>query len=163
MSLGSGAKGRPLHFLSFTSRFVVYKLWRCRRFRSFRHAPLQTSRLDTQLATNCQSTNMSSVTSPQRSDNDGPRPYLVISAHNPGIRYLAYLSDGRRVVTGSKGIVKIWNLENGGQEGTSMKHGTGTYELAVTGMERRSSPVTGKGASKCGTSNHAKLSKNGLT
>ena len=99
---------------------------------SFRHAPLQTRRLDTQLATNCQTTIMPSVT-PQRSDNDGPRPHLAISEDDTGIWKLAYLPDGRRVVSGANnGTVKVWNLENGRQEGTSMEHESGICGLAVT-------------------------------
>ena len=76
---------------------------------------------------------MSSVTLPQRSDNDEPQPHLVIPADSTGIWRLAYLPDGRRVVTGSDdGIVKVWNLENGRQEGTSMEHESYICDLAVT-------------------------------
>ena len=75
---------------------------------------------------------MSSVT-PHRSDNDGPQPRLVISTHDAGIWRLAYLPDGRRIVTGSKdGTVKVWNLEDGEQEGTSMKHQSEIRSLTVT-------------------------------
>ncbi|KAG6382182.1 quinon protein alcohol dehydrogenase-like superfamily [Boletus reticuloceps] len=67
--------------------------------------------------------------------NDGPWPLQVIPAHDDDtfVR-LAYLPDGRRVVTGSEdGTVKVWNLENGGQEGTSMEHERGCMNgLAVT-------------------------------
>ena len=128
-----GAKGTQLHCLVFIWRLMAYKLWKCWAFPPpYCHTPSQTRQLDTQLATNCKSTSMSSVTSPQRSDNDGPQPHLIISAHNTGIWYLAYLSNGWCIVTGSKGTVKIWSLENGGREGTSMKHETGIYNLAVT-------------------------------
>ena len=65
---------------------------------------------------------------------DGPQPRLVISAHSAGIWNLAYLPDGRRVVTGSKdGTVKVWNLESGEKEGTSMEHQNGVTGLVVTG------------------------------
>ena len=75
---------------------------------------------------------MSSVT-PHRSDNDGPLPRLVIEpAHGASIWMLAYLPDGRRVVSGDKGTVRVWNLEDGKQEGTSMKHATYIRGLAVT-------------------------------
>jgi WD40 repeat protein len=74
---------------------------------------------------------MSSIT-PHRSDHDGPRPRLVISTHDCILR-LAYLPDGRRIVTGSgDGNVKVWNLENGEQEGTSMEHESEICGLAVT-------------------------------
>jgi WD40 repeat protein len=74
---------------------------------------------------------MSSVT-PQRSDNE-PQPHLVISADDTSISRLEYLPDGQRVVTGSDdGTVKVWNLENGEQEGTSMEHESEVYGFAVT-------------------------------
>ena len=98
---------------------------------------LQTRRLDTQLVTNRRRTIMSTIIPPQRTDSDGPwsQPHLVILAHNVGIWGLAYLSDGGRVVTGSKGTVKVWNLESGKQEGSSMwpVHERGICGLAVTG------------------------------
>ena len=74
---------------------------------------------------------MSSVTL-DRSDNDGPQPYLVFSTLHASISKLAYLPDGRRVVSGDKGTVRVWNLEDGKQEGTSMKHATYIRGLAVT-------------------------------
>ena len=85
------------------------------------------------LATKCQSTIMSSTT-PHRSDNDGPQPRLVIgSMHDVGIWTLAYLPDGRRIVTGSgDGDVKVLNMENGRQEWKSIEHGRGIRGLAVT-------------------------------
>ncbi|KAF8125969.1 WD40-repeat-containing domain protein [Boletus edulis] len=71
---------------------------------------------------------------PQGSVNDGRRPLLVIPADDDdGFWKLAYLPDGRRVVTGSDGgTVKVWNLENSGQEGTSMEHHSELFGLAVT-------------------------------
>ena len=76
---------------------------------------------------------MASVT-PHQADNDRPQPRLVIPTHDSGIWRLAYyLPDGRRVVTGSDdGTVKVWNLEEGEQEGTSMKHDREICGLAVT-------------------------------
>ena len=114
---------------------------------SFRHVPLQTRRLGTQLATNCQSTIMSSVVPPQRTDNDGPQPHLVILAHDVAISRLAYLPDGRRIVTGFRdGTVKVWNVESGEQEGTSTKHKNGICDVAVTrdGTKILSSDPDGK-------------------
>ena len=74
---------------------------------------------------------MSSVTPLE--PNDGPQPQLVISAHEDFICALAYLPDGRRVVTGSEdGTVRVWNLEDGMQEGTSMQHRDKVFHLAVT-------------------------------
>ena len=94
---------------------------------------LAKHRLDSQLATNCQSTIMSSVT-PHRSDNDGPQPRLVIeSADDVSIWVLAYLPDRRRVVSDAEdGTVRVWNLEDGEQEGTSMEHESDIYGISVT-------------------------------
>ncbi|KAG6382171.1 WD40-repeat-containing domain protein [Boletus reticuloceps] len=71
---------------------------------------------------------------PLGSANDGPRPLLVIPAPDKDYFWeLAYLPDGRRVVTRADGgTVKVWNLENGGQEGTSMEHKSELLGLAVT-------------------------------
>ena len=76
---------------------------------------------------------MLSVTQPRRSDNNGPQPHLVISAHDGIIWRLAYLPDGQRVVTGSKdGTVKVWNLDSGEQYVTSMEHESEIKSFAVT-------------------------------
>ena len=76
---------------------------------------------------------MSSVT-PHRSDNDGPQPRLIIElAHDVDIPGLAYLPDGRRIVSGDEdGTVRVWNLEDGKQEGTSMEHESGIHDISVT-------------------------------
>ena len=75
---------------------------------------------------------MSSVT-PDRSDNDGPQPYLVFSTLHARISKLAYLPDGRRVVSGDEyGTVRVWNLEDGKQEGTSMAHESDICGISVT-------------------------------
>ncbi|KAF8553455.1 WD40 repeat-like protein [Imleria badia] len=74
-----------------------------------------------------------SSTIPQQSDNDGPRPHLVISGHDCHIYALTYLPDGQRVVTGSlDGTVKVWNVGNGEQERTSMEHKDEVESLVVT-------------------------------
>ncbi|KAF8419800.1 quinon protein alcohol dehydrogenase-like superfamily [Boletus edulis BED1] len=76
---------------------------------------------------------MSSAILPHGSVNDGPRPLLVIPVHDDDhFMKLAYLPDGRRVVAGAlAGTVKVWNVENGEQEGTSMES-SGMMGLAVT-------------------------------
>jgi len=75
---------------------------------------------------------MSRVTPPQRSDNDGPQPYVVLSGEDEIISWLEYLPDGQRVVTGSwRGTMRVWNLESGGQEGTPIKHEGEISDLAV--------------------------------
>ncbi|KAF8553431.1 WD40 repeat-like protein [Imleria badia] len=78
---------------------------------------------------------MSSVTPSQRSEIRIPEPHRVISAPDDDISRLAYLPDGRRVVCRSDdGTIRVCNLENGEQEGTSMEHESGYVEnLAVTG------------------------------
>ena len=49
------------------------------------------------------------------------------------IERLVFLPDGQRVVSGAEdGTVRVWNLEDGKQEGTSMKHATYIRGLAVT-------------------------------
>ncbi|KAF8553423.1 WD40 repeat-like protein [Imleria badia] len=75
---------------------------------------------------------MSSGVIQQRSDNAGFRPQLVISAHDKSITTLAYLPDGRRVVTGSgDGTVRVCPLENGKQVAAEkQEHRVGS--LAVT-------------------------------
>ncbi|KAF8556139.1 WD40 repeat-like protein [Imleria badia] len=66
-------------------------------------------------------------------ENDGPQPQLRIWGHDSDIIALAYLPDGRRVVSGSHDkTVKVWNLEHGEQEGTSMEHEYEVDSLAVT-------------------------------
>lgn len=61
-----------------------------------------------------------------------PRPELVIP-HDDLISTVAYLPDGRRVVTGSNdGTLRVWNLESKEQEGTLMKHDNTVSSLAVT-------------------------------
>ena len=144
--MARGARGTPLHRLTF---IVAYKLWKCwvSTPPPYCHAPLEFTNTRTQLATNNENTIMSSVTSPQRPDNDGARPHLVISAHNSSIWRLAHLPDGRRVVIGcGDGIMKVWNVESREQEGTSMKHGTGVTGLVVTrdGTKIISSDLDGK-------------------
>ena len=74
---------------------------------------------------------MSSVT-PQQSDGNQPQPHLVISAHNGINRRAAYLSDGRVVASSDSRTVKVWNVENGEQEGTSMDHEGLICGLAAT-------------------------------
>jgi WD40 repeat protein len=70
---------------------------------------------------------------PYRSDHDGPQPHLVISGHDIDIFRLECLPRGRRVVSGSEdGTVKVWNLEEEEEEGTSMEQESGIRGLAVT-------------------------------
>ena len=65
--------------------------------------------------------------------DNGPRPRLVIWAHDTDICDLAYLPDGRRIVTASDdGTVEVWNLESGEQEGTSMEHEHAMVNVTVT-------------------------------
>ncbi|KAI9573275.1 quinon protein alcohol dehydrogenase-like superfamily [Boletus coccyginus] len=77
---------------------------------------------------------MSRVTPLQRPNNDGPQPHPVLSLAAEGeMDWLEYLPDDRRIVIGSgNGTVRVWNLESGEQEGTSMRHEGGIFGLAVT-------------------------------
>ncbi|KIJ13552.1 hypothetical protein PAXINDRAFT_80999 [Paxillus involutus ATCC 200175] len=60
-------------------------------------------------------------------------PLTTISGHEGAIWNMAYLPRGTRIVTCSwDETVRIWDVENGKQEGTSMKHGDRLFGLAVT-------------------------------
>ena len=73
---------------------------------------------------------MSSVTPLEA--NDGPQPRLVISADGDYICAFAYLPDGRVVTDSEDRTVRVWNLEDGKQEGSSMQHRNTVFHLAVT-------------------------------
>jgi len=76
---------------------------------------------------------MASVTPPQWFDSNGPKTYRAIPTHGDCIRWLECLPDGRRVVTGScSRTVRVWNLESGEEEGTSMEHEKDITDLAAT-------------------------------
>ncbi|KIJ13541.1 hypothetical protein PAXINDRAFT_117028 [Paxillus involutus ATCC 200175] len=61
------------------------------------------------------------------------KPLTTISGHENYISNIAYLPGGERVVSCSDDkTVRIWNVENGEQEGTSMEHEDRVYGLAVT-------------------------------
>ena len=109
---------------------VVYKLWRCVAF-SWLLATHLYEDADSIPGLHPTDIMMSSVT-PQRFDNDGPQPYMVILGQDGYVLWLAYLPDGRRVVTGSHKTVRVWNLESGKQEGAPMEHENGMSDLAVT-------------------------------
>ena len=121
----------------FALRGVGYKLWRFNVFSVYPPLiplPRTFGRLDTQLATDRQGSTMSSVASPRGSNQDGSiEPYLVISEQDDSIYWLEYLPDGQWIVTGSLrgGVVKVWNLESGKQEGALIEH-SHINGLAVT-------------------------------
>ncbi|KAF8836608.1 WD40 repeat-like protein [Paxillus ammoniavirescens] len=61
------------------------------------------------------------------------RPLMTMSGHKEEIRKIAYLPGGERIVTCSfDRTVRIWNVETGEQEGTTMEHEAWVYGLAVT-------------------------------
>ena len=65
----------------------------------------------------------------QQSDDIQPQPHLIVSTHDGQV---AFLPNGRRVATGSRDrTVKVWNLENGEQEGMSVEHESEITGLAV--------------------------------
>ena len=63
---------------------------------------------------------------------DAPRPQLVISGDDDRISQIAYLPHGRLVTGSESGAVRVWNLQSGEQEGTSMEHEKGVFDLVVT-------------------------------
>ncbi|KIK79373.1 hypothetical protein PAXRUDRAFT_281757 [Paxillus rubicundulus Ve08.2h10] len=62
------------------------------------------------------------------------KPLTTISGHENTIWRIAYLPGGEQVVTCSNSdkTVRIWDVEKGKQEGTSMVHEGRVYSLAVT-------------------------------
>ncbi|KAF8837552.1 WD40 repeat-like protein [Paxillus ammoniavirescens] len=62
-----------------------------------------------------------------------PKPLLTISGHEHYVTAIAYLPKEKRLVTCSEDeTVRIWNVENGEQEGASMGHDGWARGLAVT-------------------------------
>ncbi|KAF8836324.1 WD40 repeat-like protein [Paxillus ammoniavirescens] len=62
-----------------------------------------------------------------------PEPLLTISAHEGCISAIAYLPGEERFVTCSDdGTIRIWNVENGEQEGMAMEHDGPVWALAIT-------------------------------
>ncbi|KIK76551.1 hypothetical protein PAXRUDRAFT_18120 [Paxillus rubicundulus Ve08.2h10] len=62
-----------------------------------------------------------------------PEPLLTISAHGGCVSVIAYLPGEARFVTCSDdGTVRVWNIENGEQEGMAMEHDGPVWALAVT-------------------------------
>ncbi|KAF8835851.1 WD40 repeat-like protein [Paxillus ammoniavirescens] len=65
--------------------------------------------------------------------NLSPKPLLTISGHEGSVRSMTYLPHGGRLVScSSDGTVRIWDVENGEQEGISMTHDGWIWGLAVT-------------------------------
>ncbi|KIJ05784.1 hypothetical protein PAXINDRAFT_92968, partial [Paxillus involutus ATCC 200175] len=57
----------------------------------------------------------------------------MISGHGGSVNGIAYLPGGERLVTCSHdGTARIWNVENGEQEGMAMEHGGRVWGLAIT-------------------------------
>ncbi|KAF8553461.1 WD40 repeat-like protein [Imleria badia] len=61
--------------------------------------------------------------SSQRSDSEGPEPHQEISTPDDDISKVTYHPDGRRVISrADDGTIRVGNLEDGEQEGTSIEH-----------------------------------------
>ncbi|KAF8836569.1 WD40 repeat-like protein [Paxillus ammoniavirescens] len=62
-----------------------------------------------------------------------PKPLLTISGHEDYVNGIAYLPGEERLVTfAHDGTIRIWNVENGEQEGTAMEHDGRVEGFAVT-------------------------------
>ncbi|KIJ09286.1 hypothetical protein PAXINDRAFT_87685 [Paxillus involutus ATCC 200175] len=69
----------------------------------------------------------------QKSTDLTAKPLTTMSGHEDYIRRIAYLPGGKRVVTCAHDkTVRIWDVEKGKQEGTSMVHEGWLHGLAVT-------------------------------
>ncbi|KAF8833968.1 WD40 repeat-like protein [Paxillus ammoniavirescens] len=69
----------------------------------------------------------------QKSVDLTAKPLMMMSGHEEWVRGIAYLPGGERIVTCSLDkTVRIWNVETGEQEGTTMEHETSVGGLAVT-------------------------------
>ncbi|KAF8836007.1 WD40 repeat-like protein [Paxillus ammoniavirescens] len=61
------------------------------------------------------------------------KPLMTMSGHEEYIRKIAYLPGGERIATCSADkTVRIWDVETGEQEGTTMEHEGEVYGLSVT-------------------------------
>jgi WD40 repeat protein len=69
----------------------------------------------------------------QKSVDLTTKPLMTMSGHEEEIRKIMYLPGGERIVTCSLDrTVRIWHVENGEQEGTTMEHEDWVDGLAVT-------------------------------
>ncbi|KAF8833956.1 WD40 repeat-like protein, partial [Paxillus ammoniavirescens] len=69
----------------------------------------------------------------EKSVNLTAKPLTTLSGHEGEIWNMIYLPGGERIVTCSVDkTVRIWDVENGEQEGTTMEHGGRVYGLAIT-------------------------------
>ncbi|KIJ08699.1 hypothetical protein PAXINDRAFT_102486 [Paxillus involutus ATCC 200175] len=76
--------------------------------------------------------------SSKKSVDLAPKPLVTLSGHEDIIYRMLYLAGGKRLVTCSQDkTVRIWNVETGEQEGSSMEHDGWLEGLAVTRDEKR--------------------------
>ncbi|KAF8839968.1 WD40 repeat-like protein [Paxillus ammoniavirescens] len=74
----------------------------------------------------------------QKSVDLTAKPLMTMSGHEHRIQQIAYLPGGERIVTcSSDKTVRMWNVETGEQEGTTMEHEDRVYGLAVTRNGKR--------------------------
>ncbi|KAH7909018.1 quinon protein alcohol dehydrogenase-like superfamily [Hygrophoropsis aurantiaca] len=82
---------------------------------------------------------MSTSASPALEENQADQlPARDFKGHTMSATSVAYLKDGKRVISGSwDGTIRIWNVESGEQENESMTHGSTVDSIAISPDEKK--------------------------
>ncbi|KAF9222339.1 WD40 repeat-like protein [Gyrodon lividus] len=73
----------------------------------------------------------------QKSIDLSSKPLWTMSGHEDSIWNIAYLGGDQLVTCSFDKTIRVWNVENGNQEGTSMEHDGRVFGLAVTRDKKR--------------------------